>query len=306
MPLVECVPNFSEGQRKDVIEAIAAAISSVPVHLLDVSSDADHNRTVVTFAGEPDAVLEAAFRGAETAASLIDLTAHVGVHPRIGAVDVIPFVPLRDSSLEACADLARALGRRVGAELRLPVYLYEAAAARPERVNLAEVRRGGYEGLRAAIETDASRAPDFGPAHMGKAGAVAIGARAPLIAFNVYLDTAEVGIAQAVAAAIRASSGGLPYVKALGLLVDGQAQVSINVIDFRQTSLFTIMEAVRAAAAPYGVHPAHSEIVGLVPRAALLDYAIASLKLPPEARGLLLEDRLGMATGDYREIEFNG
>lgn len=306
MPLVECVPNFSEGRRKEVIEAIVAAIAAAPVHLLDVSSDADHNRTVVTFAGEPQAVLEGAFRGAQRAAALIDLSAHTGVHPRIGAVDVIPFVPLRDISLSACAELARALGQRVGEELGIPVYLYEAAATRPERVNLAEVRRGGYEGLRDMIETDPSRAPDFGPSRIGTAGAVAIGARAPLIAFNVYLDTTEVQIAQAVALAIRASGGGLPYVKALGLLVDGQAQVSINVIDFRRTSLFTIMEAVRAAAAQHGVRPVRSEIVGLIPRAALLDYAIASLMLPPEARGLVLEDRIGAAVGDYRELEFNG
>jgi glutamate formiminotransferase len=306
MPLVECVPNFSEGQRKDVIEAIVAAIASAPVNLLDVSSDHDHNRTVVTFAGEPQAVLEGAFRGAQVATSLIDLTVHTGVHPRIGAVDVIPFVPLRDISLAACADLARALGQRVGEELLIPVYLYEAAATRPERINLADVRRGGYEGLRAIIETDPSRTPDFGPARIGIAGAVAIGARVPLIAFNVYLDTADAHIAQAVAVTIRASGGGLPYVKALGLLVDGQAQVSINVIDYRQTSLFSIMEAVRAAAAQHGVRPVRSEVVGLVPRAALLDYAITSLMLPPEARGLLLEDRLGAAMGDYREIEFNG
>jgi glutamate formiminotransferase len=306
MPLVECVPNFSDGRRKAVIEAIVAAVASAPVHLLDVSSDADHNRTVVTFAGEPEAVAEGAFRGAARAAALIDLTQHTGVHPRIGAVDVVPFVPLRGISLEACAELARALGRRVGEELRLPVYLYEAAAACPERVNLAEVRRGGYEGLRDAIQTDPSRAPDFGPRAMGAAGAVAIGARAPLIAFNVYLDTADVEIARQVAQAIRASGGGLPYVKALGLLVGGQAQVSINVIDFRRTSLFVIMQAVQAEAARHGARPVRSELVGLIPRAALLDDAGASLLLPPEARGLILEDRLGAAMGDYREAEFDG
>jgi glutamate formiminotransferase len=306
MPLVECVPNFSDGRRKAVIEAIVAAVASAPVHLLDVSSDADHNRTVVTFAGEPEAVAEGAFRGAARAAALIDLTQHTGVHPRIGAVDVVPFVPLRGISLEACAELARALGRRVGEELRLPVYLYEAAAACPERVNLAEVRRGGYEVLREAIQTDPSRAPDFGPRAMGAAGAVAIGARAPLIAFNVYLDTQDVEIARQVAQAIRTSGGGLPYVKALGLLVDGQAQVSINVIDFRRTSLYAIMQAVQAEAARHGARPVRSELVGLIPRAALLDYAGASLLLPPEARGLILEDRLGAAMGDYREAEFDG
>ena len=303
MAQVECVPNFSEGRRADVIAALTEAITSVPIALLDVSSDADHNRTVITFAGELDQVAEAMFRGVRAAAARIDLSQHQGVHPRMGAVDVIPFVPLRDISLAACADLARAFGQRVGDELGIPVYLYEAAATRPERVNLADVRRGGYELLRTAITTP-ERAPDFGPAHIGSAGAVAIGARGPLIAFNAFLDTDDVNIAQEIALAIRESGGGLPYLKALGLLVAGQAQVSMNVIDFRRTPLFTIMQALRAEADKHHTAITHTELVGLIPEAALIDYALASLQLPPAARTRVLERRLGAATGDFREVLF--
>lgn len=303
MALIECVPNFSEGRRPDVIAALVEAITSVPVALLDVSSDADHNRTVITFAGAPDAAAEAMFRGARAAVERIDLEQHQGVHPRIGAVDVIPFVPLRDVSLQACAALARDFGRRLGGELGLPVYLYEAAALRPERVNLADVRRGGYETLKNAIETP-ERRPDFGPARIGSAGAVAVGARAPLIALNAYLDTDDVTIAQAVAVAIRESGGGLPHLKALGLLVAGQAQVSMNVIDYRRTSLFTIMERVRAEAAAHGATVTHTELIGLIPQAALIDDALAHLQLPAAARDQVLERRLGAALGDYREVTF--
>jgi glutamate formiminotransferase len=303
VPLVECVPNFSEGRRADVIAALTEAITSAPIALLDVSSDADHNRTVITFAGEPEQVSEAMFRGARAAAEHIDLEEHRGVHPRMGAVDVIPFVPLRDISLEACADLARAFGQRVGGELGIPVYLYEAAATRPERVNLADVRRGGYELLKTAISTPA-RAPDFGPARIGSAGAVAVGARGPLIAFNAFLDTDDVNIAQEIAQAIRASGGGLPYLKALGLLVGRQAQVSMNVIDFRRTPLFAIMQALRAEAEKHGATITHTELVGLIPEAALIDYALASLQLPPQTRDRVLEYRLGATTGDFREVMF--
>ncbi len=303
MAQVECVPNFSEGRRSDVIAALVAAVESAPVALLDVSSDADHNRTVITFAGEPEPVAEAMFRGARAAVERIDLTTHAGVHPRMGAVDVIPFVPLRGISLAECAALARAFGRRVGAELGIPVYLYEAAALRPERVNLADVRRGGYEALRAEIATPA-RTPDFGPARIGGAGAVAVGARGPLIAFNAYLDTSDVTVAQSIALAIRESGGGLRNLKALGLLVGGRAQVSMNVIDFRQTSLFTIMEALRAEARRQGAAVTQTELVGLVPRAALIDYALAGLQLAPETRSRVLEQRLGAVTGDFSEVPF--
>lgn len=303
MALVECIPNFSEGRRNDVIAALVEAISSIPIALLDVSSDADHNRTVITFAGEPELVSEAMFRGAQVAVERIDLETHVGVHPRIGAVDVIPFVPLRDISLAACATLARSFGLRVAHALGLPVYLYEAAAMRPERVNLADVRRGGYEVLKAAIHTP-ERKPDFGDAQLGHAGAVAVGARMPLIAFNAYLNTRDVAVAQAIALAIRESGGGLPKLKALGLLVQGQAQVSMNVIDYRQTSLFTIMSALRLEAEKQGVTVTHTELIGLVPQAALNDYALQSLQLPPVAAGQILERRLGEITGDFRPVMF--
>ena len=303
MALVECVPNFSEGRRSDVIAALAGAIQSMPVALLDVSSDSDHNRTVITFAGEPHAVSEAMFRGVKVAIEQIDLEQHIGVHPRIGAVDVIPFVPLRDISLAECAAIARAFGRRLAEELSLPVYLYEAAAIRPERVNLADVRRGGYEALKTAIHTP-ERKPDFGQAQLGTAGAVAVGARAPLIAFNAYLNTDNVRVAEAIAVAIRESGGGLPRLKALGLLVQGQAQVSMNVIDYRETSLFTIMTRLHAEAEKYGVVVTHTELIGLIPQAALNDYALSSLKLPQAVAEQVLERRLGAVTGDYRPVAF--
>lgn len=303
MALVECVPNFSEGRRSEVIAALVEAVSSVPIVLLDVSSDADHNRTVITFAGEPELVTEAMFRGARVAAERIDLETHIGVHPRIGAVDVIPFVPLRDVSLAECAALARAFGLRVAAELALPVYLYEAAAMRPERVNLADVRRGGYEALKTAITTP-ERQPDFGQPQLGHAGAVAIGARLPLIAFNAYLSTQDLAVAQAIAVAIRESGGGLPKLKALGLLVQGQAQVSMNVIDYRQTSLFTIMAALRVEAEKHGVTVTHTELIGLIPQAALDDYAVRSLQLQQGAAEQILERRLGETLGDYRPVAF--
>jgi glutamate formiminotransferase len=304
LSLIECVPNFSEGRRAEVINAIVDAICSAPVHLLDVSSDPDHNRSVVTFAGAPEAVYDAAFQGIERAAQLIDLDEHQGVHPRIGAVDVVPFVPLRDISLRECALMAQRLGRQVAEELELPVYLYEAAALRPERSNLAVVRKDAYEALRSSILTDPDRAPDFGPLRLGKAGAVAIGAREPLIAFNAYLSTDDVHIAQHIAQKVRASSGGLPYLKALGLLVNGQAQVSMNVVDYRKTSLFTILEAVRSEARQQGVVVTHTELVGLIPQAALINAALAYLQLPLSTSELMLEKRLGALTGDYREVMF--
>jgi glutamate formiminotransferase len=303
-PLIECVPNFSEGQRSDVIDAIVAAVRNTEVDVLDVSSDTDHNRTVVTFAGEPEPVIEAAFRAVETAARLIDLRSHSGQHPRIGAADVVPLIPLRNVSLKDCAAYAHQLGTRIGTELALPVYYYEAAATRPERVNLADVRRGGYEALLHDIQHDSARLPDAGPAQLGPAGAVAVGARGPLIAFNAYLNTDDIEIAQQIAVAIRASGGGLPYLKALGLLVDGRAQVSMNVIDFRQTSLFTIMERLREVAAQHGVRVTDTELVGLIPQAALVNTALDYLQLPEITRQRLLETRLGDASGDYRQITF--
>lgn len=291
--IVECVPNFSEGRRKEVIDQIAEAIAIVPdIHVLDVQSDADHNRTVVTFVGEPEAVEEAAFRGIGKAAELIDMNLHRGEHPRMGAADVVPFVPIKNVTMGDCVAIARRVGERVGRELGIPVYLYEEAATRPERRNLAEVRRGEYEGIKAEIETNPERAPDFGPQHLGKAGATAIGARPPLIAFNVYLGTDDVGVAKAIARAVRHSSGGLRYVKALGLLVKGKAQVSMNLTDYRQTPVHRVVEMIRREADRYGVAVIESELIGLIPNEALVEAAKFYLQLDGLSSDQILENRL--------------
>jgi glutamate formiminotransferase len=303
--LVECVPNFSEGRRGDVISSIYDAIAAVNgVYMLGVSSDVDHNRTVITFAAPPQVITEAAYRGIETASRLIDLDQHRGVHPRIGATDVVPLIPLRDVTMPECVTIAHDLGRRVGEELGIPVYFYEYAATRPDRRNLADVRTQPYEQLKQTIKSDADRKPDYGPARLGKVGATAIGAREPLIAFNAFLNTDNVEIAVKIAEAVRESGGGLPYLKALGLLVEGKAQVSMNVIDFRRTSLYTIWERVKLEASKHGVLITHTEIVGLIPQAALIDAALSYLQLPIDSRDLILEQRLGLATDDFREIKF--
>lgn len=295
-PLIECVPNFSEGRQTEIVEQIVGAIRAVPgVLVLDVESDADHHRSVVTFVGGPDAVVVGAFAGIRTAAQLINLDEHRGVHPRLGATDVVPFVPLRDATMAQCVGLARHLGQRVGDELGIPVYLYEEAATRPERRNLADVRRGEYEGLKRTLGSDPARDPDFGPTTLTPAGATVIGARPPLIAYNVYLSTGNVEIARNVAKAIRYSSGGLRAVKALGLLVDGRAQVSINMTDVRTTPLHRVFELIRAEAARYGVLPTESEIVGLIPQDALLDVAEHYLQLNRFGRAQVLERRLAEA-----------
>ena len=291
--IIECVPNFSEGRRRESIDEIVGALASVEgVRVLDVQSDADHNRSVVTMVGEPEAVEEAAFRGIARAARLIDMDQHQGEHPRMGATDVVPFVPIAEVTMADCVEIARRLGERVGRELSIPVYLYEAAASCPERRNLADVRRGEYEGLKVEIETDSYRAPDFGPARMGKAGATAIGARPPLIAFNVYLNTDDVAIAKAIARAVRHSSGGLRYVKALGLLVEGRAQVSMNLTDYRQTPIHRVVEMIRREAARYGVAIVSSEVVGLIPNDALVDAARFYLQLDGFSPDQILENRL--------------
>jgi glutamate formiminotransferase/formiminotetrahydrofolate cyclodeaminase len=290
--LVECVPNFSEGRRPEVIVEIIRAMEVVSgVQVLDVQSDADHNRTVVTLIGPPEAAEEAAFAGIARAAALIDMDEHQGAHPRIGAADVVPFIPVRGVTTDDCVQMARCLGRRVGEELGIPVYLYGAAATRPDRVDLADVRRGEYEGLRETIETDPDRAPDFGPARLGMAGAIVIGARPFLIAFNVYLDTDDVAVAKRIARAVRHSSGGLRHVKALGLLVGGQAQVSMNLTDFTQTPIHQAFELIRREAARYGVAVARSELVGLTPQQALLDAAAWYLQLTLDPQQVL-ENRL--------------
>lgn len=291
--LVECVPNFSEGRRQEVIDQIVEAIRSVPqVWILDVESDWDHNRSVVTCVGEPEAALEAMYRAIAKAAELINLEEHRGEHPRIGATDVVPFVPLRGVTMEEAVELARRLGRRVGEELGIPVYLYEAAATRPDRENLANIRRGEYEGLKEAIKTDPDREPDFGPRELGPAGATVIGAREFLIAFNVYLNTDDVKIAKRIARAVRHSSGGLRYVKALGMLVGGQAQVSMNLTNFKKTPIFRVVELIRREAARYGCTITHTELVGLTPLKAMLDVAQWYLQLDGFNESQVLERRL--------------
>jgi glutamate formiminotransferase len=292
-PLVESVPNFSEGRRAEVLEAIAAAFQAhASVRLLDVESDTDHNRSVFTLVSPPEAMVPALFDAIKTAASLINLGQHTGQHPRIGATDVVPFVPLRGIEMAQCVALARQLGQRVGDELGIPVYLYEQAATRPDRINLAEIRRGEYEILRAEIETNPDRKPDFGPSRVGPAGATVIGARAPLIAYNVYLTTGDVEIARRIAKAIRNSNGGLRYVKALGLLVKGKAQVSMNLTDFRQTPIHQVVELIRREAARYGVMIESSELIGMIPQEALLDAAVWHLQLDNFDPNMVLENRL--------------
>jgi glutamate formiminotransferase / formiminotetrahydrofolate cyclodeaminase len=292
-PLIECIPNFSEARRPEVIDQIAAAITSVEgARLLDRSSDLDHNRTVITFAGPPFAVEEAAFRAIKTAAELIDLNNHQGEHPRIGAADVVPFIPLSDATMEDCVAIAKRLGQRVGSELSLPVYLYEAAATRPERANLENIRKGQYEGLKSEVESNPERTPDFGPARLGTAGATVIGARNPLVAFNAYLTTSDVDVAKKIARAIRQSSGGLRYVKALGLLVEGRAQVSMNLTNYRETPVARVVETIRREAQRYGVGIHHTELVGLIPQDALTDAAVWYMQLDQFDKAQILESRL--------------
>ena len=292
MTLVECVPNFSEGRRPGVIAAIRDAIASVDgTSVLDVSSDPSHNRTVVTFVAPIHCAVAAAFAGIARARDLIDLTKHSGAHPRIGATDVCPFIPIEGVSLDDCVVLARALGERVGTELEIPVYLYERAATQPGRVNLADIRRGEFEGAREAIGRDQSRRPDFGPARIHPtAGATAIGARPVLVAYNVYLGPASnLAVAREVAKAVRASNGGLPHVKALALEVDGQSQLSMNLTDIESTPIWRAFDAVKFEAERRGVSPTWSEIVGLVPERALTDTAVHHLKLRKFSGAMVLE-----------------
>jgi len=292
---VECVPNFSEGRRPEVVADIVAAITAVQgVRLLDFSSDASHNRSVVTFVGTPEAVETAAFAGIARARDLIDMEQHHGEHPRLGATDVVPFVPIAGVTMAECVDMARSLGRRVGQELDIPVYLYEEAATRPERRNLADVRRGEYEGLKLTIGTP-ERAPDFGPPSVhATAGATVIGARMPLIAFNVNLGTSDVEIAKKIAKAVRGSSGGLVYVKALGVMLEEKhvAQVSMNLVNYVKTPIHRVLEMVRREAARYGVAVIETELIGLTPLDAVLDTAAYYLQLPKLSRNQVIEARI--------------
>ena len=267
--LVECVPNFSEGRDALRVEAIVAAMRVEGVSLLDWSMDPDHNRSVVTIAGDPAAVVESAVRGAGKAAELIDLTRQQGVHPRIGAADVIPFVPLSGIKLEQCALLARQAGLEIWRRFNVPVFFYEAAAARPDRANLDEVRRGQFEGLREAAGKDSSRRPDIGgPALHPTAGACAVGARKFLVAYNIYFDTADVAMVRAVAREIRAASGGLKGVKAMGVLVQGRAQLTMNITDFEVTPISKVFRAASSLALRHKATPVEGEIIGLLPEAA--------------------------------------
>lgn len=278
MPIIESVPNFSEGRRPEIIAALVEAIQAPGVLLLDHSSDADHNRTVITVAGEPDAVLEGVFRAVAVAAQKINLFEHRGEHPRIGATDVAPFVPIEGITLEECVGLAHRLGRRIGEELRLPVYLYAAAATRPERRRLPDIRRGEFEGLIETIHLP-ERTPDYGPAQVGPAGAVVVGARPFLVAYNIYLQTPDVEIARTIAKAIRESSGGLPAVQAKGFLVEGQAQVSMNLLDTEVTPLHVVYTEVQRLAEMQGIAIDRSELVGLAPERVIRAAAAYFLKL---------------------------
>jgi glutamate formiminotransferase/formiminotetrahydrofolate cyclodeaminase len=295
MKLVECVPNFSEGRDKTVVDSIKNAIASVEgVAVLDVSSDASHNRSVITFVAPVDKAVDAALAGMREAAARIDLTRHQGEHPRIGATDVVPFIPLEGATMDDCVSLARALGDRAAGELGIPVYLYERAASRPDRVNLADVRRGEFEGLRDEIATNASRKPDFGDAKIHPtAGATAVGARPFLVAFNVYLGPAtNMHVAREVARAVRFSTGGLRHVKALALEVEGQAQVSMNLVDLDGTPLHRAYEMVRMEAQSHGVSPTWSEIVGLVPEKALFEAASRHIQLRGFTPAMVLDRRV--------------
>jgi len=303
--LVECVPNFSEGRRPEVIEAILKEIKSVSgILLLDQEMDKDHNRAVITFVGGPEEVKSAAFKAIVKATELIDMEKHKGEHPRMGATDVVPFIPISGVTMQDCVVLAEQLGKEVGEKLKIPVYLYESAAKRPDRVNLADVRRGEYEGIKVEIQTNPDRKPDFGPARMHPtAGAVAIGARMPLIAFNVYLGTPYVGIAKKIAKAIRFSSGGLRYCKALGFEIKerGLSQISMNLVNYRKTPIFRVFELIKAEAKRYGVPIVASEIVGLTPQDALLDVAEHYLRLENFKKDQVLENKLMTFAGGEKE-----
>ncbi|MEE9553333.1 MAG: glutamate formimidoyltransferase [candidate division Zixibacteria bacterium] len=294
--LVECVPNFSEGRDPQKLAKIIAEIESVDgVQLLNQEMDKDHNRAVVTMVGEPEAAVEAAFKAIAKASELIDMETHEGEHPRMGATDVCPFIPISGISMDECVELAKKLGERIGKELKIPVYLYESAASRPERTNLADVRKGQYEGIRDSIETDPSRKPDFGPSKTHpKAGAIAIGARPYLIAFNVYLDTQNLKIAKNIANAVRDAQGGFRYVKAMGFEIKErrQVQVSMNLVNYEKSPIFRVYETIKREAQRYGVSVVGSEIVGLTPLKAITKTADFYLGLENFKMNQVLEYKL--------------
>ncbi len=296
--LVECVPNFSEGRDKAKVDAIVEAMKLPGVYLLDREMDSDHNRCVITLAGDGAAVAEAAIRGVGKAAELIDLNKHEGAHPRLGAADVVPFIPIEGVTIDDCVALSQKVGEEIWTRYHIPVYLYESAAKHPDRQNLENIRRGQFEGLREEVVTNPARRPDFGEARLHPtAGATVVGARKALIAYNVFLNTTDVDIAKKVAKAIRFSSGGLRYVKAAGFEVRGLAQVSMNLTDFEQTPIARAFEFVKREAARYGVMPLSSEIVGLVPKKALEQAAEWFLQIESFDSSLILENRLAAVTG---------
>lgn len=296
--LVECVPNFSEGRDKAKVDAIVNAMKRDGVYLLDREMDGDHNRCVITLVGEREAIQEAVIRGVGKAAELIDLTQHQGAHPRMGAADVVPFIPIGGVTLEDCIAMARHVGSEIWNRYQIPVYLYEAAAATPERQGLENVRRGQFEGLREEVKTNPARRPDFGdPALHPTAGATVVGARKALVAYNIFLNTTDVSVAKKIAKAVRQSSGGFRFVKGAGFLVRGLAQVSMNLTDFEQTPVHRVFEFVKREAARYGVCPVSSEIVGLIPKKALEDAAEWFLQVENFDSSLILENRLAAVMG---------
>ena len=296
--LVECVPNFSEGRDKAKVDAIVEAMKMDGVYLLDREMDGDHNRCVITLVGEREPIQEAAIRGVGKAVELLDLTRHQGAHPRMGAADVVPFIPIEGVSIEDCVAMARHVGEQIWRRYEVPVYLYEAAATTPERQNLENIRRGQFEGIRDDIATNPARRPDYGEARVHPtAGATVVGARKFLVAYNVFLNTTDVDIAKKIAKAVRFSTGGLRFVKGAGFMVRGMAQVSMNLTDFEQTPVHRVFEFVKREAARYGVIPVSSEIVGLIPKKALEQAAEWFLQVENFDSSLILENRLTAVMG---------
>jgi glutamate formiminotransferase len=299
--LIECVPNFSEGRDPAKVDAIVQAMKVPGVYLLDREMDADHNRCVITLVGDREPLMEGVLRGIGKAAELIDLTKHQGAHPRLGATDVVPFIPIEGATLEDCVEMARHVGNEVWRRYQIPVFFYEAAATRPERQNLENVRRGQFEGVREEIATNPARRPDVGePRIHPTAGAVIVGARKFLIAYNVFLNSSDVSIARKVAKTVRFSSGGMRFVKGMGVEVRGLAQVSMNLTDFEQTPVARVFETVKREAARYGVMPLSSEIVGLIPKKALEDAAEWFLQIENFNSSLILENRLAAVMQEQR------
>ncbi len=294
--IIECVPNFSEGRRENVLEAIINEIKSVEgIRFLDQTHDYDHNRAVLTFVGSPEALKKATFSMVAKAADLIDMEKHSGEHPRIGATDVVPFIPIKNTSIDECITLAREVGKEIGEKLQIPIYLYEAAATREDRRNLAKVRKGQYEGLKEAIQTDPNRKPDFGPSKLHpSAGATVVGARMPLIAYNVNLDTDDLKLAKRIATTIRERDGGFKNVKALGLEIKerGIVQVSMNLTNYQVTPVHIVFDKIKKLAEEAGVKVLESEVIGLIPLAAMVEGAKHYLKATEFKNEQLLEPRI--------------